>query len=180
MNLNAFPSAPPRRTRRIVLVGLAVLGLAAAAFAVRRPLLMTAPTCLAGRWHGCLDTENGVVLMMLLGLPPAAVVASALAYRRRGLGVTAGRMLAPLTRIADAFDSMLARLEANVAEQRRFAANASHELRTPLTISRTLLEVARTDPTHHPADWHACTPSTVGAGAPRPGPVVRRWRERLG
>jgi two-component system sensor histidine kinase VanS len=85
----------------------------------------------------------------------------------------AGRMLAPLTRItdatreaatgslshrirlpgptdefrelADAFDTMLARLEAHVAEQQRFAANASHELRTPLAISQTLLEVARSD-----------------------------------
>jgi two-component system, OmpR family, sensor histidine kinase VanS len=86
----------------------------------------------------------------------------------------AGRMLAPLTRItdatrtaatgalshrielegrndefrelADAFDAMLARLEAHVAEQQRFAANASHELRTPLAITQTLLDVARTDP----------------------------------
>ncbi len=86
----------------------------------------------------------------------------------------AGRMLAPLTRIteatrlastgslshrirlegpddefrelADAFDTMLARLEARVAEQQRFAANASHELRTPLAVSQTLLDVARKDP----------------------------------
>ena len=90
--------------------------------------------------------------------------------------VLAGRMLAPLDRItratrqaargslshrielegrmdefselADAFDNMLARLEAQVAEQQRFAANASHELRTPLAITRTLLEVARSDPGH--------------------------------
>ncbi|MFF2190917.1 sensor histidine kinase [Streptomyces sp. NPDC058155] len=88
--------------------------------------------------------------------------------------VLAGSMLAPLTRItnatrlatngslshriqleghedefrelADAFDVMLARLEANDAEQRRFAANASHELRTPLAITQTLLDVARKDP----------------------------------
>ncbi len=86
----------------------------------------------------------------------------------------AGRMLAPLTRItaatrtaargslshrielegrndefrelADAFDAMLAQLEAHVAEQQRFAANASHELRTPLAVTQTLLEVARNDP----------------------------------
>jgi len=86
----------------------------------------------------------------------------------------AGRMLAPLTRItdatrvaadgslsyrihlpgrgdefrelADAFDTMLARLEAHVAEQQRFAANASHELRTPLAITQTLLDVARNYP----------------------------------
>jgi two-component system sensor histidine kinase VanS len=41
---------------------------------------------------------------------------------------------------------MLARLEADVAEQQRFAANASHELRTPLAITQTLLDVARNDP----------------------------------
>src|SRR5689334_20657326 len=86
----------------------------------------------------------------------------------------AGRMLAPLARItdatrmaatgslshriqlegrqdefrelADAFDTMLARLEAHIAEQQRFAANASHELRTPLAITQTLLDVARNDP----------------------------------
>ncbi|MET4159483.1 HAMP domain-containing sensor histidine kinase [Agromyces sp. PvR057] len=86
----------------------------------------------------------------------------------------AGRMLVPLARIteatrraangslsyrielegrndefrelADSFDAMLARLEAHVDEQRRFAANASHELRTPLAITQTLLEVARDDP----------------------------------
>jgi two-component system sensor histidine kinase VanS len=48
--------------------------------------------------------------------------------------------------LADAFDAMLARLEAHVAEQRRFAANASHELRTPLAITQSLLDVARNDP----------------------------------
>jgi two-component system sensor histidine kinase VanS len=41
---------------------------------------------------------------------------------------------------------MLERLEAHVAEQQRFAANASHELRTPLAVTQTLLEVARKDP----------------------------------
>jgi two-component system, OmpR family, sensor histidine kinase VanS len=47
--------------------------------------------------------------------------------------------------LADAFDTMLARLEAHIAEQQRFAANASHELRTPLAITQTLLDVARND-----------------------------------
>ena len=92
----------------------------------------------------------------------------------------AGRMLAPLARItaatrlaatgslshrialdgpqdefreaADAFDAMLARLEALVAEQQRFAANASHELRTPLAITQTLIDVARTDPQRDTAE----------------------------
>jgi two-component system sensor histidine kinase VanS len=90
--------------------------------------------------------------------------------------ILAGRMLAPLKRIAEAarmasngslshrirmegpkdefreladvFDTMLEQLESHVTEQQRFAANASHELRTPLAISQTLLEVARKNPTH--------------------------------
>ena len=48
--------------------------------------------------------------------------------------------------LADTVDGLLARLEAHVAEQQRFAANASHELRTPLAVTQTLLEVARNDP----------------------------------
>jgi two-component system sensor histidine kinase VanS len=97
------------------------------------------------------------------------------AFGLLGGWVLAGRMLAPLARLtdatriaaqgtlshrirlggrsdefrelADAFDAMLGRLEAHVAEQQRFAANASHELRTPLAITQTLLDVARRDPT---------------------------------
>jgi two-component system, OmpR family, sensor histidine kinase VanS len=104
----------------------------------------------------------------------AAVLAFLLLFGLAGGWILAGRMLAPLTRIttatrlagdgslshrirlegrqdefrelADAFDTMLARLEAQIAEQRRFAANASHELRTPLAITQTLLDVARNDP----------------------------------
>jgi two-component system, OmpR family, sensor histidine kinase VanS len=106
--------------------------------------------------------------------PTAAIVmAFLLVFGLLGGWLLAGRMLAPLTRITDAtrlaangslshrirlpgrrdefreladtFDAMLARLEAHVAEQQRFAANASHELRTPLAITQTLLDVARKD-----------------------------------
>jgi two-component system, OmpR family, sensor histidine kinase VanS len=104
----------------------------------------------------------------------AAVLAFLLVFGLVGGWILAGRMLTPLTRItdatrvaatgslahrirlpgrrdefrelADAFDAMLARLEAHVAGQQRFAANASHELRTPLAITQTLLDVARRDP----------------------------------
>jgi two-component system, OmpR family, sensor histidine kinase VanS len=48
--------------------------------------------------------------------------------------------------LADTVDGLLARLEAHVVEQQRFAANASHELRTPLAITQTLLNVASNDP----------------------------------
>ncbi|WP_432901478.1 VanZ family protein [Micromonospora matsumotoense] len=50
---------------------------------------MSAPRCLAGRWHGCYDTFNGVVLMMLVGLPLAA-----LACCRRAAGVAPVRFAA--------------------------------------------------------------------------------------
>jgi len=52
--------------------------------------------------------------------------------------------------LADAFDAMLARLDAQLAEQQRFAANASHELRTPLAVTQALLDVARSDPARGP------------------------------
>jgi two-component system sensor histidine kinase VanS len=50
--------------------------------------------------------------------------------------------------LADTIDGLLGRLEAHVAEQQRFAANASHELRTPLATTQALLDVARGDPDH--------------------------------
>jgi two-component system sensor histidine kinase VanS len=68
--------------------------------------------------------------------------------------------------LADAFDAMLARLEAHVAEQQRFAANASHELRTPLAITQTLLDVARNDPNRDPGELvdrlHAVNTRAIG------------------
>jgi two-component system sensor histidine kinase VanS len=113
---------------------------------------------------------------LLRAFAPTAgiVMAFLLVFGLLGGWLLAGRMLAPLTRItaatrvaangslthrielegrqdefrelADGFDTMLAQLEAHVAEQQRFAANASHELRTPLAITQTLLDVARNDP----------------------------------
>nr|WP_323125719.1 HAMP domain-containing sensor histidine kinase [Microlunatus elymi] len=54
--------------------------------------------------------------------------------------------------LADVFDGMLSRIEAQVLEQQRFAANASHELRTPLAVTQTMLDVARTDPDRDPKE----------------------------
>ncbi len=69
-----------------MLVGLAVLALAGGLFVVRGPLMMSAPRCMAGRWHGCYDTFNGVVLMTLVALPLALLVVWVLARRRRSAG----------------------------------------------------------------------------------------------
>jgi two-component system sensor histidine kinase VanS len=126
-----------------------------------------------------IDTPAGIRtlqsdLVRAFAPAAAAVLAFLLAFGLLGGWLLAGRMLAPLARIADAtrmaaggslshrielegrtdefreladaFDTMLAQLEAHVAEQQRFAANASHELRTPLATTQTLLDVARNDP----------------------------------
>ncbi|MFD9539008.1 VanZ family protein [Streptomyces sp. NPDC060022] len=85
---NAPPPAPPRLTRKVVFLGLAILGMASALFVIRGPLLMSAPRCVAGRWHGCWDTFNGVVLMTLVALPLAVLVVWVLARLRRSVGVT--------------------------------------------------------------------------------------------
>ncbi|MFJ3668644.1 VanZ family protein [Streptomyces sp. NPDC090106] len=82
------PSAPPpRRARGIVPLALVLVALAGFLVVMRRPLLMAAPACTAGRWHGCLDTFNGVVLVLVAAVPPAVLVAGALAWRRRAAGV---------------------------------------------------------------------------------------------
>jgi two-component system sensor histidine kinase VanS len=122
--------------------------------------------------HGVFPIRSN--LLHVFAPRAAAVFAFLLAFGLLGGWLLAGRMLAPLTRItdatrmaatgslshriqlegrkdefselADSFDTMLARLEAHVAEQQRFAANASHELRTPLATTQTLLDVARNDP----------------------------------
>ena len=108
----------------------------------------------------------------------AAALMFLLVFGLAGGWILAGRMLAPMARItraaqlaasgslshriwlpgrrdefrelADTFDTMLARLEAHVQENQRFAANTSHELRTPLAISQTLLDAARNDPNRDP------------------------------
>jgi two-component system sensor histidine kinase VanS len=117
---------------------------------------------------------NRAFLLRAYAPAAAIVLAFLLVFGLLGGWFLAGHMLAPLSRIADAtrsatngslshriqlpgrkdefreladsFDTMLAQLEAQVAEQQRFAANASHELRTPLAITQTLLDVARNDP----------------------------------
>lgn len=48
--------------------------------------------------------------------------------------------------LADAFDLMLMRLEANFEQQGQFISNLAHELRTPLTSMRMNVEALRSDP----------------------------------
>lgn len=53
---------------------------------------------------------------------------------------------ADLSRLAGTFNAMLARLEASVAEQRRFVSDASHELKSPVAAIRIMLETMRDHP----------------------------------
>ena len=135
--------------------------------------IYTAPPGTRSR-PGPMSIPDRSDLLQAFAPKAAAMLAFLLMFSLLGGWILAGSMLAPLTRItnatrltangslshriqlegrkdefrelADAFDTMLARLEAQVAEQQRFAANASHELRTPLAITQTLLDVARNDP----------------------------------
>jgi len=135
-------------------------------------LLQYVPDSVVGILGG-LVPGNRAYLLRAYAPAAAIVLAFLLVFGLVGGWILAGRMLSPLIRLtdatrmasdgslshriqlpgrrdefrelADAFDTMLERLEAHVGEQRRFAANASHELRTPLTITQTLLDVARND-----------------------------------
>jgi signal transduction histidine kinase len=55
-----------------------------------------------------------------------------------------------LKRLADTFDSMLARLEAGFERQAAFVRNASHELRTPLSVIRAEADVTLADEADDP------------------------------
>ncbi|WP_410572819.1 sensor histidine kinase [Amycolatopsis sp. cmx-4-61] len=127
--------------------------------------------------QGLLGVSPNRYLLVRMFVPAAATALGfLLVFGVLGGWLLAGRMLAPLTRIADAarlaahgslshrvrlpgpsdefreladvFDTMLERLESQVGEQQRFASNASHELRTPLAVSQAILDVARNDPAY--------------------------------
>jgi signal transduction histidine kinase len=68
-----------------------------------------------------------------------------------------------LKQLADTFDDMLDRLDAAVASQRRFVANASHELRTPLAIMRAEVDVTLADPDVTHAGWRRMAETLRGA-----------------
>ncbi len=117
------------------------------------------------------DIENALATLRVLGV---AGLALSLALATLGGAFLARRALAPVERVtreaeligaddlsrrlsldlpddemgrlAQAFDAMIARLEAAFERQRRFTADASHELRTPLGIIRSQVDVALGQP----------------------------------
>jgi signal transduction histidine kinase len=110
------------------------------------------------------EAERNILHVLLLVAPLGLLVAAAGGYvlsaaalrpvelmRRRAAAVSAQtpgtRLPVPpsrdeLRQLALTLNGMLARLEAGLAHERRFVADASHELRTPLTLLKTELELA--------------------------------------
>jgi two-component system OmpR family sensor kinase len=108
---------------------------------------------------------ESIAIAFAIGAPLALLLASALGY------ALAARALTPVTKmqtradkitlersgerlpmppardelhhLAETLNAMLDRIEASLARERTFVADASHELRTPLTILRAELELAK-------------------------------------
>ena len=114
------------------------------------------------------DALGGLLAAFLVGGPIALALSTLLGYllagalfrpvedmRRRAAEISterAGQKL-PLPhahdeifRLGSTLNEMLGRLEAGIARERRFVADASHELRTPLALLRTELELAQRRP----------------------------------
>jgi heavy metal sensor kinase len=138
VRLLATPVQPPGRRLLVVVVGASLEGRAEALESLLGQLLV-----------------GGPIALLLSSLLAYGLAAAALrpveSMRREAEAVSAaepGRRL-PLPpshdeigRLGTTINSMLGRLEAALARERRFVSDASHELRTPLAALRTELELA--------------------------------------
>ena len=113
------------------------------------------------------EAVDNLSLLLAIGGPMALLLASAAGYgvaaaalrpveamRRRAAEITGGRhgerlpVPAPrdeIRRLGETLNDMLARIDAALAHERAFVADASHELRMPLAVIKTELEFARRD-----------------------------------
>ena len=131
---------PPRESPRFVTVAVArgTEELREALASVRRWLVLLAGLTIAGA------SAVGVASVSR-GLRSTRDVAATLARMdpaRLGPPLPTAHLPAELSPVVAKLNELLARVEASLARERRFTADASHELRTPLAALRTTLEVA--------------------------------------
>jgi signal transduction histidine kinase len=127
------------------------------------PLIVVVAASLAG----AREAQHDLGKLLVLGFPVALLLASLAGYgaaagalrpvesmRRRAREIQAtrpGRRLPvpasrdEVARLGETLNEMLDRLEAALARERTFVADASHELRTPLAILKAELELALRD-----------------------------------
>ena len=134
----------------------------------------------------------GPLALLLTAVAGYALAAAALrpveAMRRRADEVSSERpgQRLPLPaaqdeihRLGETLNAMLARLEAGLARERRFVADASHELRTPLALLQTELELALRRPrSTEELEARCARPprrSTGSSGSPRTCSCSPAW-----
>jgi heavy metal sensor kinase len=117
------------------------------------------------------EALDALLTQLLIALPAALLLSSVIGYlvagaalrpveamRRRAADITSDsperRLPLPrahdeIHRLGETLNEMLDRLDAGLARERRFVADASHELRTPLASLRTELELVARRPRSH-------------------------------
>jgi heavy metal sensor kinase len=134
-------AARPTRRRGQRVIAVAAVSMAPVDRSVHRVLVLLLFACPAA----LIATALGGWWLARRSLRPVDTMtrtATAIGVERLGDRVPEPRTRDEVGQLAATLNSMLARIEHGVAEQRRLVADASHELRTPLAAMRAELDVS--------------------------------------